>query len=114
VDAISRDPKVVQDYVADPLVFHEKTPARLGGEMISAILKIGEEAGKIQLPLILLHGTEDQLTDPRGSQELYDNIQSKDKTLKWYEGFYHELFNDPEGEIVLTDVENWLEAQLES
>jgi alpha-beta hydrolase superfamily lysophospholipase len=110
--AISRDPKVVEVYVNDPLVFHGKTPARLAAEMLSAMMRVGEEVGTISLPFIVLQGAEDKLVAPSGAQMLYDKAGSSNKTLKIYDGLYHEVFNEPERELVLTDVETWLEAQL--
>ena len=112
VNAISKDPAVVTAYENDPLVFHGKTPARLGSEMLSAMQRVNSEASKITLPIILVHGSEDALADPAGSQMLYDETNSKDKTLKIYDGLYHEVFNEPERGQVLKDVENWLESHL--
>ncbi|MFH2039267.1 MAG: lysophospholipase [Chloroflexota bacterium] len=109
---ISKDPEVVQAYVNDPLVFHDKTPARMGAEMLSAMQRISAEAGKISLPFIVVQGGEDKLVDPAGAQMLYDLADSTDKTLKIYPGLYHEVFNEPERNMVLTDVETWLAAHL--
>jgi alpha-beta hydrolase superfamily lysophospholipase len=65
---ISKDPLVVQAYVNDPLVFHGKTPARMGAEMLSAMQRISVEAGKITLPIIVVQGGDDKLVDPAGAQ----------------------------------------------
>ena len=111
-NAISRDPEVVQAYVNDPLVFHGKTTARLGAELLSAMMRITEEAGKISLPMIIVQGAEDTLVKPSGAQMLYDKASSEDKMLKIYDGMYHEVFNEPDRERVLKDVENWLESHL--
>jgi acylglycerol lipase len=105
---ISRDPAVVDAYVNDPLVFHGKTPARLGAEMLKAMLRVKAEVSKISLPFITIQGCEDKLVDPGGAQMLYDGASSQDKTIKVYEGCYHEVFNEPEREKVLKDVEDWL------
>mgnify|MGYP000187108665 CR=1 FL=1 len=110
--AISRDPAVVDAYANDPLVFHEKTPARLAAEMLKAMSRVTEEAGTITLPMIIVQGGEDKLVDPSGAQMLYDKAQSKDKTLKLYPGLYHEVFNEPERAQVLADVEEWLVAHI--
>ena len=112
VNAISKDPDVVKAYVNDPLVFHGKTPARLAAEMLSAMMRVTTEASKIRLPIILVHGSEDVLADPAGSQMLYDEASSEDKTLKIYDGLYHEVFNEPERDQVLKDVEDWLASHI--
>jgi alpha-beta hydrolase superfamily lysophospholipase len=107
---ISRDPDVVNTYVNDPLVFHDKTPARLAAEMLKAMLRVTAELEIISLPFITMQGSLDKLVDPGGAQLLYDKASSKDKTIKIYEGFYHEVFNEPERAVVLKDVETWLIA----
>jgi acylglycerol lipase len=109
-NGISRDPEVVKAYVNDPLVFHGKTPARLAAELLKAMQRVTAEADKITLPFIVLQGSADQLVDPGGAQMLYDKARSKDKTIKIYEGLYHEVFNEPERARVLIDVETWLAA----
>jgi acylglycerol lipase len=112
VNAISRDPEVVKAYVNDPLVFHGKTPARLAAEMLKAMMRVTAETNKITLPFIVIQGSQDKLVDPGGAQMLYDNAGSKDKTLKMYEGLYHEVHNEPEREVMFKDVESWLGAHV--
>ena len=106
--SISRDPEVVKAYVDDPLVFNGKTTARLAAELLKAMLRVSEYADKITLPFLVLQGSDDKLVDPAGAHLLYDKASSKDKTIKIYEGLYHEVFNEPERNLVLKDVENWL------
>jgi alpha-beta hydrolase superfamily lysophospholipase len=109
---ISRDPEVVKAYVNDPLVFHGKTPARLAAESLKAMQRVMVEGGNISLPFITLQGSLDRVVDPGGSRMLYEKSSSNDKTIKIYEGFYHEVFNEPERAVVLKDVETWLMAHL--
>ena len=109
--AVSRDPAVVQAYMDDPLVFHGKTPARLAAEMMRAMQRVTAEAGKITLPVMIFQGSADRL-DPGDARFLYDTVSSADKTLKVYEGLYHETHNEPECAMVLHDIEVWLEAHV--
>lgn len=107
---VSRDPKVVADYIADPLVFTGKIGARLAAELIDAMAVAEANAPKLTLPLLLLHGGADGLTSPEGSRMLHDRAASRDKTLKLYDGFYHEIFNEPGKEGVISDMIAWLDA----
>lgn len=107
---ISRDPAVVEAYINDRLVFHGKTPARLGAEMLQMMLRVTAEFGKVTLPFIAIQGSGDRIVDPEGARMLYEKAGSSDKTLKIYEGFYHELHNEPDRETVFKDVEGWLKA----
>ena len=65
----------------------------------------------VHLPVLIMHGTDDRLSDPQGSRLLYDQVSSEDKTLIFYENYYHEIFNEPGRERVLADMEGWLEAR---
>ena len=110
--AVSRDQKVVNTYANDPLVYHGKISARLGAELIGAMQRLTEQVSEIKLPALIMHGTCDHLSDPEGSRLLYDKIGSDDKTLKEYDGFFHEIFNEPEQLQVYRDVEDWLKIRL--
>ena len=109
---ISRDPEVVQRYDNDPLVYRGKIPARTGAELTRATKLIHAKMNTIELPLLIMHGTDDRLADPEGSKQLYEHVKSTDKTVKLYKGFYHEVLNEPEKEQVFADVVQWLDAHL--
>lgn len=108
-EGVSRDPAVVEAYVNDPLVYTGKITARLSAEFGKAMERVIKRAREINLPIMILQGSGDKLVDPVGAQLLYGLISSQDKTLKIYDGLYHEIFNEPEHEQVLNDVEKWLE-----
>jgi alpha-beta hydrolase superfamily lysophospholipase len=109
-DLVSRDPEVVQAYVTDPLVYRGKIRARLGYEMIKAANHVTEHAAEISLPIMIVHGERDGLVPASGSQAFYERVGSADKTLEIYEGLFHEVCNEPECTMVLSDIERWLEA----
>lgn len=111
-DLVSRDPKVVADYKADPLVYRGKIPAGIG----KALLVVGEsmerKAPGVTAPLLVVHGEDDQLVSAAGSRRLVECIGSKDVELKVYPELYHEVFNEPERDEVLNDVVSWIQARL--
>lgn len=106
--AISRDPEVVEEAHNDPLNYHGRTPARTGAE----ILRAGNEAQgrlhELETPFLVFHGTADPLASPGWSKRLYERASTDDKTLKLYDGLYHETFNEPEQDQVLDDLYMWL------
>ena len=110
--AISRDQAVVAAYVNDPLVYRGKIRARLGAELIKAIQTLPHQMSQLHLPTLIMHGTADRLSDPKGSEILYQRVSSRDKTLKLYDGFYHEIFNEPERQQVFADMESWLATHI--
>ena len=97
---------------ADPLTAHEAQPAMTMAALIRADERLKVEFPKITLPLLILHGTADKATVPHGSQFFYDTAGSKDKTLKLYEGHFHDLLADLGKETVMADIRSWIEKRL--
>ncbi len=89
-----------------------KATARLGAELLKTMQRVTEQATKIKLPIMIVQGSDDKLVDPSGAQLFYNLVGSRDKTINIYNGFYHEVFNEPEHEQVLNDVKTWIEAHL--
>ena len=112
-NAVSRDPQVVERYNADPLNYRGGIPARTGAELNLAIKFIQAHMQEIDQPALILFGSEDRLADPAGSKKLYEMASSKDKTMKVYEGLYHEILNEPEKEQVMADILAWIEKHLD-
>jgi acylglycerol lipase len=109
--AVSRDPEVVARYDSDPLNYRGQVPARVAAEMLNTARQVMREARVIACPVLIMCGTEDRLAAPTGSRELYEAISSSDKTLKPWDGLYHEIFNEPEKEQVLAFMRDWLAAR---
>jgi acylglycerol lipase len=109
---ISRDPEVVRSYEADPLVFHGKLPARTVFELERAVRSLPKSVHAITVPTLIMYGSADRLCPPAGSLGLHDCIGAQDRTLKVYDGLYHEIFNEPEQERVMEDVRTWLRERM--
>ena len=108
---VSRDPAVVQAYVADPLVHHGKLPVRTVAELAAAIDTFHERAPSITIPTLIMYGTADRLCPPEGSVMLGERLGGDDKALSPYEGLYHEILNEPEQGRVLDELSGWLAAR---
>jgi alpha-beta hydrolase superfamily lysophospholipase len=107
---LSHDKAVVEAYDKDPLVYRGKITARLGSELFTAMSGLEQKMPTIKLPVLIMQGSEDQLVNKEGSKLLYAKASSQDKTLKIYDGFYHEIFNEPDRARVFTDLDAWLES----
>jgi len=108
----SRDPAVVAALNADPLIAGEKQPSETVAELVRADELLKKNFQKITLPLLILHGTADKVTKPHGSQEFYEKTGSSDKTLKLYEGHFHDLLADIGKQQVMADIQAWIDAHL--
>ncbi len=102
---ISRDREVVERYKTDPLV-HGWVTLRMAQATIPAIEYVFQNASEIQVPLLLLHGTADQLTFSSGSQALAERVTTAKLVL--FEGLAHELHHEPEKEQVFQTILEWM------
>ncbi len=109
---VSRDPDVVKAYETDPLVHHGRLPARTIAEVAGAIDSFPNEAGLITMPTLIMYGSGDHLVPPSGSMMLNDRIGATDKTLKTYDGLYHEILNEPERDEVMDAMCSWLRSRV--
>ena len=80
--------------------------------MVRADERLKREFPQITLPVLILHGTADKAAKASGSQHFYDQAGSRDKTLKLYEGGFHDPLNDTEKEAVMADIQTWIAARL--
>ncbi len=108
---ISKDPAVVAAYQADPLVHHGKPTLGLALALYGQFDTLPDRARALTIPLLLQHGREDALADPAGSRQLESTVGSHDKTVRWYDGLWHEIYNEPERAQPLADLREWLAAR---
>jgi alpha-beta hydrolase superfamily lysophospholipase len=111
VEALSRDPAVVEAYRTDPLVLRQGTP-RTAMQVTDAIDWTLAHAAELALPCLIVHGGADRLAQPEASQAFYAGVPHDDKERIEYDGYYHEVFNDVGKERVLADVEAWVARHL--
>jgi len=109
---ISRIPAEVEKYLNDPLVYTDPIPARTGNELLIMMRSIQKKATEFELPVLLIHGSADGLTNPKGSEMLAGKAKSKDKTLQIFPGGYHELINDSDREKVMNLIVDWIKDRI--
>ncbi len=107
---LSRDPEVVRAYRDDKLV-HDTASLGFGRDALEAIDAILAGAPRLSVPLLVIHGGEDQLAYASGARELAALAPSV-TTLHVYDGLFHEIHHEPERDRVLGDVLAWIDAQL--
>ena len=108
----SRDPAHVERMNSDPLIHKESQPAETARVLLLASDALKEHMPNFKVPVFIIHGTADKATRPAGSQYFYDHTGSTDKTLKLYEGHYHDLLADLDKEIVMNDILAWLDERV--
>lgn len=112
IEGFSRDLKVVEAMKSDPLLANESQPSQTMAALIRADERLEKEFPRIKLPVLILHGQADYVTKPAGSQFFFDTVGSSDKTLKLYDGYFHDLLSDVGKEAVIADIIAWIEPRV--
>jgi alpha-beta hydrolase superfamily lysophospholipase len=107
---LSHDEEVLLAYANDALV-HPKISTRLLNSMFKAMVYTHDHAPQLSIPVLLLVAEDDHLVEPLGSRRFSARLSPALATSIYYDGFYHEIFNEPDAERVFDDVRIWLEQQ---
>jgi len=110
--ALSRDQEVVERARADPLHYKGGVRARTGAEIIKATEWVQDRLQELDFPMLILHGTADQLTKDIASKLLFSLSGSQDKRLELYEGAFHELLNETNRLTIMQEILGWIEERM--
>ena len=105
---LSHDKSVVDAYVNDPLVCHEPIKMHMSVELSTNMSFIQRNAKKTNMPILVMYGTEDKVVPNNSVISYYNKLQVKDKTIKGFEGYYHEIFNEIGKEEVYKATDRWI------
>lgn len=112
LEGLSRDPEVIRRYVEDPFV-EDRMSVRFAAGMSSMVAAVREAVGKIERPVLILHGGADPISPPAGSQYLHAQLAeavAKRSAIHLYPELRHEIFQEPEREQVWQDMLSWLDS----
>jgi len=108
----TRDPVALATLNGDPLIANETQPAGTVAALWKADKRLEVSFPKIILSVLILHGSADKATLPAGSEFFHKTAGSKDKTLKIYPGYFHDLLADTGKEAVIADIQAWIHARM--
>ena len=111
LSAASRDPVESKKIKSDPLTSLSSTPNTLL-EIVRTVERVHRNAPKFQIPLLMIHGSDDRISPPIGSKRFFEATTLTDKTLNLIQGGYHQPFIDVNREEVFSDLEAWIENHL--
>ncbi|AST57752.1 lipase [Thermoanaerobacterium thermosaccharolyticum] len=111
-NVICSDPNVVKEYENDPMVLKETDAKLLGEIFVEGVEWLDVNIKKYEYPCLILHGGDDKIVTNEASKFMYKNISSKDKEIKIYEGFYHEILNETGKDGVIEDICSWIDKRI--
>jgi alpha-beta hydrolase superfamily lysophospholipase len=107
---LSHDPGVVEAYRKDPLV-HDRVSGRLARFISEEGQVVRSCAPQWLVPTLLLYGGGDRIVDPRGSDGFATRAPRDVVSAHRFDGYYHEIFNEPRPQPVFTHLRQWLDAR---
>lgn len=110
-ELLSRDPKVGERYDADPLNYRGPFRRETLRALTSGARGVRARFATLRLPLLVLHGGDDQIVPAVASEELFAAAASTDKEIGIYPGLRHEILNEPEGPQVTDRIAAWILAR---
>jgi alpha-beta hydrolase superfamily lysophospholipase len=99
----------IEKYRTDPLV-HHRVSAALGISMLDAGEWALRHAASLSIPMLLMHGSADQVTSSECSQT-FAKEAGRNCQLRLWDGMYHELHFETEREAVLSCAADWISNQ---
>jgi alpha-beta hydrolase superfamily lysophospholipase len=111
VEMLTRDHEHLEERRNDPLR-HSRISAPLFFGMVEGGPSVVARAAEIRMPVLLILGAADPVTDPQTSKEFFERLGSPDKTLQVYPEMLHEPLNELDSALVLGDLAAWLSARL--
>ncbi|MFT3796028.1 lysophospholipase [Flavobacterium sp.] len=107
----SRDRQLIEQMNTDPLLANEKQPTRTIQQLDAAAQQLKSLIPKIKIPVLIIHGTADKVTNHSGSEYFVASLCAKDRQLKLYEGHYHDLINDKYNGFIMKDIIRWIDER---
>ncbi len=108
-----RDEAARASLAADPQITRDKVPARTVAAIIAGVGDIQERMDSIAVPLLILHGADDEVTEVEGSRELAARARTADKTLRVYDGMLHDLLHEPVAGAVTKEIVAFVASHLQ-
>lgn len=109
VEKLSRDRRAQDAYLRDPWV-HRSMSLRLAAGLIDSGLWALENAERLPVPTLLMHGTDDSLTSPQASAEFAERAGAMATFRAWH-GCRHDLHDEPQREQVFEYMTRWLKER---
>ena len=110
LEGLARDAQVVRDYKHDRLV-HRFISASLAAWIVQEGIEAVQQAEAWRVPSLLMYAGQDKLVNPKGSAEFSQRAPADFLQSHCFNVMYHEIFNDPEKQVVLQKLIGWLDAR---
>lgn len=105
---LARDAQTIRAYREDRLV-HDRISASLAAWIIAEGEKAVQEAPQWDTLALLIYAGQDHLVNPQGSADFAKAAPEHLLQSQCFNVMYHEIFNDPEKQLVFNKMNTWLD-----
>jgi len=112
ISELAYNPEIAPAFRADPLNYKGKLRIGFGTAINREAKFVKARLHEVRLPVLILHGADDRIVNPSGSQRAYDSVRSADKTLHLFPKMKHEIFNENDRAQVFALMLDWLDSHL--
>lgn len=110
VEGFSHDPRIVETYKKDPLC-HDRISVRMYSSMVEAGKWAEDHAAELRTPMLLMHGSGDRIVSYEASRR-FGEAAGKKVTWRGWDGWYHEVHNEPQNRQLFGVMVDWLDDRL--
>ncbi|PKI75627.1 hypothetical protein CRG98_004028 [Punica granatum] len=110
-----KEPKKREQAAYNVIAYKDKPRLQTAVEMLRTTQELERRLKEVSLPLLILHGEADKVTDPSVSKALYEKAPSSDKKLILYPDAYHALLEGEPDETIIqvfNDIIAWIEEHI--
>lgn len=111
-EGICGDPQVYLDYAADELVLHKATISLYYEFLFDGTDSLNKRLTNFSSPCMVCHGEKDPIVPAELSRSFHNSIASKDKSIRIYDGLYHEILNEKKKDQVIEDMVRWINERI--
>jgi alpha-beta hydrolase superfamily lysophospholipase len=108
---IAADESANEQYLSTPKVREQYSAVPIPDSLDSVWIDLTRAAARIKIPVVVIHGTDDQIVAANQSERLFSILQGK-KELKLIDGSGHALHLDVSKETVFLQISDWLKIHL--
>ena len=113
-DGVTRDPEARQRLNNDSLVYHGGLSWITASSGTAVSRENWARYRELRVPILVVHGSDDESPDPSSSRAFVGVVSSPDKTLTIIPGGLHALLDDKVSGQTLDVIVGWLDRHLQS
>ncbi|KAL6992334.1 acylglycerol lipase [Sarracenia purpurea var. burkii] len=94
-------------------VANGKVTAATAAEALRVCEYIQRNCAGLELPMLIVHGSEDRICDPESARMLHRSATSGDKTFKLFPGMWHQFIGEPNERVdeVFETILSWIKER---